>query len=94
MFVSTVGINEKIIRKYVEMQGKEEGAGHAELELSDTTHVRAWSFIQTSSILCSLCKIEPQFSVMASAPFPIFTFILSQLSSHYHDVDFGLTHKL
>jgi putative transposase len=31
-FVSTVGINEAIIRKYVELQGKEE-AGQAELEL-------------------------------------------------------------
>lgn len=30
-FVSTVGINEEIIRKYVEMQGKED-AGQAELE--------------------------------------------------------------
>jgi REP element-mobilizing transposase RayT len=31
-FVSTVGINEEIIRKYVKMQGKED-AGQAELEL-------------------------------------------------------------
>jgi putative transposase len=31
-FVSTVGINEAIIRKYVELQGKEE-TGQAELEL-------------------------------------------------------------
>jgi putative transposase len=31
-FVSTVGINEKIIRKYVELQG-EEDTGQAELEL-------------------------------------------------------------
>jgi len=31
-FVSTVGINEKIIREYVEMQGKED-TGQAELEL-------------------------------------------------------------
>ena len=31
-FVSTVGINEKIIRDYVEMQGKED-IGQAELEL-------------------------------------------------------------
>jgi len=31
-FVSTVGINEKIIRKYVEMQGKED-TGQVELEL-------------------------------------------------------------
>jgi putative transposase len=31
-FVSTVGINEAVIRKYVEMQGKEE-AGQAKLEL-------------------------------------------------------------
>jgi putative transposase len=31
-FVSTVGINEAIIRRYVELQGKEE-AGQAELEL-------------------------------------------------------------
>ena len=32
-FVSTVGINEKIIRKYIEQQG-EEDSGQAELELS------------------------------------------------------------
>ncbi len=31
-FVSTVGINEKTIRRYVEMQGKED-SGQAELEL-------------------------------------------------------------
>ncbi len=31
-FVSTVGINEEVIRKYVEMQGKED-TGQAELEL-------------------------------------------------------------
>ena len=31
-FVSTVGINEEIIRKYVEMQGKED-AGQAQLEI-------------------------------------------------------------
>ncbi|MBU1656653.1 MAG: transposase [Candidatus Omnitrophica bacterium] len=31
-FVSTVGLNEEIIRRYVEMQGKEE-TGQAELEL-------------------------------------------------------------
>ena len=31
-FVSTVGINERIIRKYVEMQGKE-NTGQVELEL-------------------------------------------------------------
>ena len=31
-FVSTVGINEEVIRKYVEMQGKED-KGQAELEL-------------------------------------------------------------
>ena len=31
-FVSTVGINERIIRKYIELQGKED-AGQAELEL-------------------------------------------------------------
>ena len=31
-FVSTVGINEEIIRKYIEMQGKED-TGQAELEL-------------------------------------------------------------
>jgi len=31
-FVSTVGINEKIIREYVEMQGKED-TGQVELEL-------------------------------------------------------------
>ena len=31
-FVSTVGINEEIIRRYVEMQGKED-KGQAELEL-------------------------------------------------------------
>jgi len=31
-FVSTVGINEEMIRKYVELQGKED-AGQAELEL-------------------------------------------------------------
>jgi len=31
-FVSTVGINENIIHKYVEMQGKEE-SGQAQLEL-------------------------------------------------------------
>ena len=31
-FVSTVGINEEIIRKYIELQGKED-AGQAQLEL-------------------------------------------------------------
>jgi len=31
-FVSTVGINEQVVRKYVEMQGKED-TGQAELEL-------------------------------------------------------------
>jgi len=31
-FVSTVGINEEIIRRYIEMQGQED-AGQAELEL-------------------------------------------------------------
>jgi putative transposase len=31
-FVSTVGLNEELIRKYVEMQGKEE-TGQVELEL-------------------------------------------------------------
>jgi len=31
-FVSTVGINEQVIRKYVELQGKED-AGQAQLEL-------------------------------------------------------------
>ena len=31
-FVSTVGINEQIIRKYMELQGKED-AGQAQLEL-------------------------------------------------------------
>ncbi len=31
-FVSTVGINEKVIRSYVEMQGRED-AGQAELEI-------------------------------------------------------------
>ena len=32
-FVSTVGVNEKIIRRYIEMQGKED-AGQAKLELT------------------------------------------------------------
>ena len=32
-FVSTVGVNEEIIRKYIEMQGKED-AGQAQLELA------------------------------------------------------------
>jgi putative transposase len=31
-FVSTVGVNEDVIRKYIEMQGKED-SGQAELEL-------------------------------------------------------------
>ncbi len=31
-FVSTVGINESVIRKYIEMQGKED-RGQAQLEL-------------------------------------------------------------
>lgn len=32
-FVSTVGVNEEIIRKYIQMQGKED-AGQAQLELA------------------------------------------------------------
>lgn len=32
-FVSTVGVNEKIIQRYIEMQGKED-SGQAELELA------------------------------------------------------------
>lgn len=32
-FVSTVGVNEEVIRKYIEMQGKED-AGQAQLELA------------------------------------------------------------
>lgn len=31
-FMSTVGVNEKVIKKYIEMQGKED-SGQAELEL-------------------------------------------------------------
>ena len=56
-FVSTIGINEQIIRRYIEHQGQEDG-GQAKLELwrcPDTTGVSPWRFTDLIIILAIYC---------------------------------------
>lgn len=45
-FVSTVGINEEVIRKYVQSQAEEE-TGQARLSFKCTKSVKAWESIYT-----------------------------------------------
>jgi hypothetical protein len=44
-FISTVGINEEVIRRYLELQEEEEIEDKHKLSFEYSTHIKAWESI-------------------------------------------------